>query len=170
MGWFDEQIRARKQADRETFEDSFQAIAGAVMGRRMSQALNDDRQATTDAIGDILKYYRVKPQEVPDNITDMNEVLEYLMRPYGIMRRTVKLEKGWHRDAVGAMLGRRKEDGSVVALLPYGLTGYRCYDRKAGKFVRVTAWNDTYAAIDFEGGTGYVRLKHLERTSDVPVQ
>ena len=39
-----------------------------------------------------------------------------------------------------------------------------------GDQVRVTAWNDTYAAIDFEGGTGYVRLKHLERTSDVPVQ
>ena len=141
VGWFDEQIRTRKQADRETFEDSFQAIAGAVMGRRMSQSLNDDRQATTDAIGDILKYYHVKPQEVPESIRDMNEVLEYLMRPYGIMRRTVKLEKGWHRDAVGAMLGRRKEDGSVVALLPYGLTGYRCYDRKAGKFVRVTARN-----------------------------
>ena len=89
MGWFDEQIRARKQADWETFEDSFQSIAGAVMGRRMSQALNDDRQETTDAIGDIMKYYHVKPQEVPDNIRDMNEVLEYLMRPYGIMRRTV---------------------------------------------------------------------------------
>ena len=91
MGWFDEQIRTRKQADRETFEDSFQAIAGAVMGRRMSQALNDDRQATTDAIGDILKYYHVKPQEVPESIRDMNAVLEYLMRPYGIVRRTVKL-------------------------------------------------------------------------------
>ena len=142
MGWFDEQIRARKQADRETFEDSFQTIAGAVMGRRMSQALNDDRQATTDAIGDILKYYRVKPQEVPDSITDMNEVLEYLMRPYGIMRRRVRLDQGWHRDAVGAMLGRMKEDGSVVALLPHGLTGYRYYDRKAGRFVRVNGKNE----------------------------
>ena len=38
MGWFDEQIKARKQADLDTFEDSFQAIAGAVMGRRMSRA------------------------------------------------------------------------------------------------------------------------------------
>ncbi len=142
MGWFDEQIRARKQADWETFEDSFQSIAGAVMGRRMSQALNDDRQETTDAIGDIMKYYHVKPQEVPDNIRDMNEVLEYLMRPYGIMRRTVHLEKGWHRDAVGAMLGRRKDDNSVVALLPYGLTGYRYFDRKAGKFVRITRNNE----------------------------
>lgn len=142
MGWFDEQIRTRKQTDRAAFEDSFQAIAGAVMGRRMSQVLNDDRQATTDAIGDILKYYHVKLREVPEDIRDMNEVLEYLMRPYGIMRRTVRLDAGWHRDAVGAMLGCRKDDGSVVALLPQGLAGYRYYDRRVGRFVRVNRTNE----------------------------
>ena len=32
-----------------------------------------------------------------------------------------------------------------------------------GDMVRVTAWNDTFAAIEFQGGVGYVRLKHLER-------
>ena len=137
MGWFDEQVREREEADRAVFEDSFQAIAGAVMGRRMSEALNDDRQMTTDAIGEILKYYRVKPQEVPESIRDMNEVLEYLMRPYGIMRRGVRLEKNWYRDAAGAMLGTRKDDGSVVALLPWGLNGYRFFDRKSGEYVRL---------------------------------
>lgn len=138
MGWFDEQIRERKAADRAVFEDSFQTIAGAVMGRRMSEALNDDRQVTTDAIGEILKAYHIKPKEVPESIRDMNEVLEYLMRPYGIMRRGVHLEKGWYRDAVGPMLGTRKDDGSVVALIPYGLTGYRFFDRKTGKYVRLS--------------------------------
>ena len=142
-GWFDEQIRLRKDADENAFEDSFLQIAGAVMGRRMSDILNDDRQAAADAIGDILKYYRVKPQEVPDTIKDMNETLEFLMRPYGIMRRTVILEKGWHRDAVGAMLGKRTDDSSIVALIPYGLNGYRYYDRKTGKFVRITGKNET---------------------------
>ena len=142
MGWFDEQIRTRKRSDRETFEDSFQAIAGAVMGRRMSQALNDDRRATTDAIGDILKYYHLKPREAPEGIRDMNEALEYLMRPHGIMRRAVRLEKGWRRDAVGAMLGRRRDDGSVVALLPRGVSGYRFYDRAADRFVRIDAKNE----------------------------
>ena len=82
MGWFDEQIRQRKEADRAAFEDSFREIAGAVTGR-MREALNDDRRMTEDAIGEILKYYHVKPGEVPDSIRDMNEVLEYLMRPYG---------------------------------------------------------------------------------------
>ncbi len=137
MGWFDEQIRARKDADREVFEDSFLQMAGAVMGRRMSQALNDDRQITTDAVGEILKFYHVKPQEVPESIRDMNEVLEYLLRPYGLMRRTVHLDEGWYRDAAGAMLGTRKDDGSVVALIPFGLSSYRFYDRKTGKTVRL---------------------------------
>ncbi len=146
MGWFNEQIRERKNADRAVFEDSFEAIAGAIMGRRMSQALNDDRQVTTDAIGEILKYYHVKPQEVPDNIRDMNEVLEFLMRPYGIMRRGVQLEKGWYKDAIGAMLGTRKDDGSVVALLPSGMTGYRFYDRKTGKMVRINRKNEDLIA------------------------
>ena len=143
MGWFDEQIRQRKDADLAAFEGSFQEIAEAVMGKRLSDALNDDRAVTTDAIGEILKYYHVKASEVPESIKDMNEVLEYLMRPYGIMRRTVKLEKGWHRDAVGAMLGTRADDGSVVALIPHGVAGYRFYDRKTGKYVNLRGKNES---------------------------
>ena len=141
MGWFDEQIRKRKEADQTVFEESFEQMASAVMGRRMSKALNDNRQITADAIGDILKYYRVAPQEVPETITDMNEVLEYLLRPSGFMRRTVELENGWYRDAIGAMLGTRKDDGSVVALIPTGINGYSFYDRKLGKTVRINRKN-----------------------------
>ena len=137
MGWFDEQIRNRKDADQNVFEESFIQMAGAVIGRRLSDSLNDDRSAATDAIGEILKFYRVKAQEVPETIRDMNEVLEYLLRPAGFMRRNVTLEKGWYHDAVGAMLGTRKDDGSVVALIPSGLNGYSFYDRKTGKKVKI---------------------------------
>ena len=153
MGWFDEQIRARKEADQAVFEDSFQTLAGAVMGRRMSQALNDDRQVTTDAIGEILKFYHVRSQEVPDTIRDMNEVLEYLLRPYGIMRRPVILEDGWYHDAAGAMLGTRKDDGSVVALIPFGINRYRFYDRKTGKMVLLN--RQTQSAIEREAVAFY---------------
>ena len=141
-GWFDEQIRTRKTQDDIAFEESFRQIAGAVMGHRMADALNDERQTAEDAIGDILNYYRVKPREVPGNIKDMNETLEYLLRPNGIMRRTVFLEKGWYKDAIGAMLGRRTDDGSVAALIPYGFSGYRFFDRKTGKFVRISRKNE----------------------------
>ena len=153
MGWFDEQIRARKEADQAVFEDCFQKLAGAVIGRRMSAALNDDRQITADAIGEILKFYHVKPQEVPETIRDMNEVLEFLLRPYGIMRRSVRLDPGWYHDAAGAMLATRTDDGSVVALIPGGLNGYRFYDRKTGKTVRLN--RKTAALIEPEAVAFY---------------
>ena len=141
MGWFDEQIKNRKESDQAVFEDSFKQMSSAIMGQRMSDALNDDRQNTADAIGDILKYYHVASQEVPETITDMNEVLEYLLRPSGFMRRTVQLENSWYRDAVGAMLGKRRDDGSVVALIPSGINSYKFYDRKLGKTVRINRKN-----------------------------
>lgn len=85
MGWFDEQIKLRKQSDDDAFADSFVKMAGAVMGEKVLASLNDDRIVAKNEIDEILKFYHVKSREVPDSIEDMNEQLEYLMRPYGIM-------------------------------------------------------------------------------------
>ena len=148
MGWFDEQIKERKRNDDSVFTESFVNIAGAIMGKRVSDALNDDRTITQNAIDEILKYYHVKSREVPDNLKDMNDQLEYLMRPYGIMRRTVKLSKGWYKDAIGAMLGMMKEDGRIVALIPDGLSGYRYHDFKTGKREKVNRQNDSLFSED----------------------
>lgn len=141
MGWFDEQIKERMQNDDDAFQDAFAQMAGAVMGQRVSAALRDGGQLAKDAIHEILRYYGVKPQELPGNLRDLNEQLEYLMRPSGIMRRTVTLEKGWYRDAIGAMLGTRTDDGSVIALIPAGLTGYYFTDAATGKRVNLTRKN-----------------------------
>lgn len=138
MGWFDEKIIQRTQRDEEIIEDSFLEIAGAVMGKRLSDALNDERQKTKDAIDEILRYYKVKTREVPEKIVDMNEVLEYLMRPYGIMRRNVELSPGWTKDAVGAMIGTMVEDHSIVALIPGKFSGYTYLDAKTGKYKRIS--------------------------------
>lgn len=145
MGWFDEQIRQRREADNEAFADSFREIAGAVTGNRMTDS-EDSRKVTTDAIDEILHFYHAKPKELPDSMTDLNEVLEYLMRPYGIMRRTVRLEPGWYKDAAGAMLAHRKDDGSAVALIPCGLTSYRFFDRKTGKYVTLNKKTESMLA------------------------
>lgn len=141
MGWFDEQIKQRKQNDNDVFADSFVNIAGAVLGGRVSAALNDERRIAKNAFDEILKFYHVKTREIPDNIKDRNEQLEYLLRPHGIMRRTVTLSKGWYKDAVGAMLGVRKSDGAVVALIPSGLSGYSFTDEKTGKRVKINRKN-----------------------------
>lgn len=137
MGWFDEQIRDRRQYDDEAFSEAFANMASAVMGRRISAAVSDDRRAAKTAIDDILKYCGVKSREVPDSITDVNEQLEYILRPYGIMRRTVRLEDGWYRDAIGVMLGSFRESGKAVALIPGGLSGYTYYDPETGRRKRI---------------------------------
>lgn len=141
MGWFDEQIRQRKQNDDDVFADSFVNMAAAVLGSRVTGSLLDGSAAAKSAIDEILKYYHVKSREMPDNIKDTNEQLEYLMRPYGIMRRTVRLEKGWYRDAVGAMLGVMKESGRVVALIPAGFSGYCYIDPDSGKKIKINRKN-----------------------------
>lgn len=137
----DEQIKERMRNDDDAFQDAFAQVAGAVMGQRVSASLRDGGQVAKDAIHEILRYYGVKPQELPGNLRDLNEQLEYLMRPSGIMRRTVNLKTGWYRDAVGAMLGTRIDDGSVVALIPAGLTGYCFTDAATDRRVRLNRKN-----------------------------
>ena len=135
MGWFDEQIRQRIQRDDDMFADAFAQMANLVSGEKIMSSLSDDRRLTVEAIGDILRYYHVKAQEVPEQLTDLGDVLEYLLRPSGVMRRTVKLSKGWHRDAIGAMLGSKK-DGSIIAILPGKTGGYTYKDYATGKITR----------------------------------
>ena len=153
MGWFDEQIKERINADNEVFEESFIRAAGIIMGKKLSEAMYDQRQATTDAIGEILKYYHIKSQEVPDTITDPDETLEFLMRPHAIMRRNVALEPGWYKNAAGPMLGVRVDDGSIVALIPRGMGHYSFYDAKTGKRVRLN--KKTEKLIDKEAISFY---------------
>ena len=142
MGWFDEQIKQRKQSDDQLLEEAFVRIADAVLGTRMSAAYQNDEAKASGEIGEILKYYRIKPREVPDTVKGLDDRLEYLLRPNGVMRRNVELEKGWYRDAVGAMLGRRKDNGTVVALIPRGLTGYAYYDAGEARWIRIGKKNE----------------------------
>lgn len=142
MGWFDEQIRQRKLNDDRLFEEAFADIAGAVTGSRVYAALNDF-QKSKDSIEEILKFYHVRASELPENIEDINEQLEYLLRPHGIMRRTVILDKGWYKDAIGAMLAVRKSDGLPVALIPAGISGYTYYDAGSGRYIKINGRNES---------------------------
>ena len=88
MGWFDEQIRQRVENDEEVFEDALAQMENAVDGsRKIRETKGTGKRMTEEALQDILNYYHVKVREVPEHITDINEILEYLMRPSGVMRR-----------------------------------------------------------------------------------
>ena len=118
MGWFDEQIRQREKSDQNVLEDSFFRMAGVVMDKWNADRLEDGRLLTREALDDILKFYHQKPVEIPEDITDAQEQLEYVLRPTGLMVREVRLEDNWQNDAFGPMLGYLKETGQTVALMP----------------------------------------------------
>lgn len=142
MGWFDEQIKQRKISDNDIVSDTFIEMAGVVLGRNMSSALSDQQKVTKEAFDEIMKFYHVPIRDIPASITDVNDQLEYMLRPYGIMRRNVILEKGWYKDAFGGMLAQYKGDGSIVALIPSGLSGYSYIDRQTGKWVKINKKNE----------------------------
>ena len=123
MGWFDEQIKLRKLSDNQVFEESFGNIADAVMGKRITNHYNN-AVYTQDAMNQILKYYGYKSEELPKEIQDINEQLEFLCRPHGLMRRDIKLKKNFFKDAISPILAIDKKTKNLVALIPAFSFGY----------------------------------------------
>ena len=123
MGWFDEQIRQREQSDQDILEDSFFRMASVVMDKWDAERLEDGRLIAKEAIDEVLKYYRRKPVDIPEDIKDVTEQLEYALRPSGLMVRDVELTEKWYSDAYGPMLGCMKDTGATVALLPGKIFG-----------------------------------------------
>ena len=141
MGWFENQIEERRNADQNLLEDSFVKLAGVVLGKRTAEKIGDKRIVTKNAIDEVLKFYHCKPVEIPDEIKSAEEQLDYCLRPHGLMRRNVELSEGWYKDAYGPILAFTKEDGLPVALLPGKIFGYSFTDPKTGEHKRLSAKN-----------------------------
>ncbi|MCQ2423942.1 MAG: ATP-binding cassette domain-containing protein [Clostridia bacterium] len=164
MSWFEEQLQSREASDNADFADAIDSIAGAVMGTRLREALGREEIAGS-AIDEILRFYHLKPKNdaLPPKITSVETQIEYRMRPYGIRSRTVTLERGWYRHAVGAMLGTLREDGSAVALLPGKFSGYTLVNVKTGERVRLS--RKTEKLIDREAVCFYEPLPQRSLTT-----
>ncbi|MBQ6173894.1 MAG: ATP-binding cassette domain-containing protein [Clostridia bacterium] len=138
MGWFDEQIEFRKKHERELLGDSFDNIARAITGRKTRSTLLDGADVS-DAVSALLRYMGVKEREVPAGIKGLEDRLDFLLSATGILYREIRLTRGWHADAMGAMITSLKEEGTVIAVLPSNNGGYEYSDPKTGKRVRVNA-------------------------------
>ena len=134
MGWFDEQINVRKKKDDEALEDALEEISATLLHQKRKRSADEKAQ---NAFQDILRFYHKKPKKTED----LTIQLDAFCRTYGFMHRRVILDKGWYKDATGAMLGTKK-NGDRVALIPYGLFGYCFYDDTIGKKRIVNAHNE----------------------------
>ena len=149
MGWFEDQIKERRAAEQRELEDSFEKIAGVVLGRQTASRLNDKRIIAASVIEEILKYYHRKPVEFPNSLNTVEEQLDYALRHYGMMRRNIALSEGWYKDAFGAIIAFTKDDFTPVAVLPNMFSGYSFTDPETGKRTKVNA--KTAKLFDTEG-------------------
>ncbi len=137
MNLFSEQIEERRRLDEAELADSFSRLAASVSGLGRAPRFSlDDAAAADSALGAVLAFYGQKPAQVPADVVDPMERIECALRPTGVMKRPVRLEGAWWRDAAGAYLGRLK-DGGLVAIIPSGARGYGYVDPSTGRKVSV---------------------------------
>lgn len=132
MGWFDDQIKERIKNDSDSLEKSYKLLANSVLG---GQASFGGNVMAKNAIEDIVCYYEEKPVEPPGLMEDFYGRLDFMLRPAGIMRRSVTLKGDWYRHAFNPMIAFIGDE--PVALLPRKRGGYEYMDRKNGRQVRV---------------------------------
>ena len=138
MGWFDRQIREVKTNDQIAFEDSILRMAAVVLNDKKAKESRDERIVTKEAADEILKYFGFMPVDVPEDVRDPDEALEYCLRPHGVMRRAVELKEKWYQDGFGPLLVFRKDSGKPVFLRPGSFKGYSFTDPETGKRTKVT--------------------------------
>lgn len=154
MGWFDEQIRTRKQNDEKVFSDAFIGLSSVVMGKKAAAFTRNERERAHDAIEEILKFYHIHAELLPKGVDSVSDQLEFLLRPSGIMRREVSLKGDWYKDSMGPLLGFF-QDGSPAALIPHG-GGYRFFDWESARTVRLN--KDTASRLKEEAFCFYKPL------------
>lgn len=135
MAWFEEQIKMRRDSDNEALDESLKNVADLIEGRK-GYSFKDDNPKLKDALNEILAFYHKKPRELDTGSMTLNDQMEYVLRPHGIMYRPVKLDRNWYKTATGAMLGILKT-GEAVALLPDNFGGYRFRDPITRKKIRI---------------------------------
>jgi NHLM bacteriocin system ABC transporter ATP-binding protein len=137
MGWFDDQIENRKKYEDELLTEAFQNISQAVVQHKIGDGYFGEGKDIKDATSQLLRYFGVKEREVPSKLKSLDERLDYLLYSSGIFYREIHLEEGWHKDAMGVMMGSLKEDGAVITILPSEAGGFVYVDPHSGRTIKV---------------------------------
>ena len=146
--WIESQIETRAKLDSEMTERAYAELAASVSNPQNAPHFSvNDVEQVDGASRACLRFLGIHAGHVPDDITDVEERLDWLCRPTGTMRRRVQLTDGWQDEAFGAMLGRL-DTGEAVALLPRGVHGYCYLEPGTGIKRKITAKNAKHFETD----------------------
>ena len=138
MSLFKEQLNERNNTDQRLLENSFDEIAGVVLGSRPIIRNEDKRDVAKNAIDEILQFFELRPLDIPESFVGISDLTEYYQQAYGMMYREVELKDSWYLDAFGPILAFTKDNQTPVALIPGHFGGYSFNDPVTKKRLRVT--------------------------------
>lgn len=137
MEGFNHQIENRKKHENELLTEAFQDISKAVAHKKISQEIFEEGKDTKDAVSQLLRHYGIREKEVPKKLKSLEERLDFLLSSAGVFYRTIRLEEGWQRNAMGVMMSTLKEDGAIITILPWEGGGFYYVNPHTGKRTRI---------------------------------
>jgi ABC-type bacteriocin/lantibiotic exporter with double-glycine peptidase domain len=135
MTSFQKKIADKKESDKRLLSESFDTIYSLTNSKIAKTQCKDD---FLNSIEGVLDYYGQKLPDIPDNITDREQLLLFVMSVTGVMRRKIALEGKWWKEATLPLLCTRS-DGGITALIPRLTGSYARFDSQTGKPVLIRA-------------------------------
>ncbi|NLY42846.1 MAG: NHLP bacteriocin export ABC transporter permease/ATPase subunit [Clostridiaceae bacterium] len=140
MQSFDEKVKTRLQKEEEELLDSFLNLSEAIRKDSISHYKKIYEKDTANAVIEILLFLGAKYIDIPKEISQSDEQIQYLLSVNNIMSRKVTLTGNWWRDAMGPMLAETTS-GDRIALIPSNDGGYTYFDVHANKRIKVNKYN-----------------------------
>ena len=137
MGWFEEQVKKRKKLDEQTFEDSFLSLAGIRNDKQKD--LSDETVRDNYVISQILSYYHHPMIDIPNNIDNFKDKLNYVLGQYGIEYRKLTLNDEYVGDSSSPLLIFTIVNDIPVILFPKGSKEYSYVNYQTGKKAKIDA-------------------------------
>ena len=137
MGWFEEQVKQRKELDAKSFEESFNSLAGIKIDNPHNLSVEQLRE--NFAISQILSSFRHPMVDIPVNIKKFDEKLSYALGQYEVEYHKVELNDSYVNDGHTILLIFTLVNDIPVVLFPIGSKEYYYINYRTGKKVRIAA-------------------------------
>lgn len=118
------------------YERSYDRISRKVLGESVHKGAV--KRTIKSVLDEIFTYYSLPKVEIPSNIKDPLDQIEYASGSAGMMKANIKIKGNWFTDCFGPIICFLKEDNSPIALFPLGFAGYYYYDPVTNKKVVAT--------------------------------
>lgn len=139
MGIFEEHLRERLKRDDAELSHSIDDVIDSLRGKSRYHADGTSMENLRHELELICQFYKVDIPSKFHDTKDVNEFIDYMTHPSGIMHRRVMLEGNWWKDCDGALLAVTKDKGEFCALLPRKTGGYSFWNTSSGAREKLTS-------------------------------